>query len=125
MAERWKPIPGFDGYEASTLGRIRSADRKLSDGRHAGSVVLRPTTDAKGYQRVTLSISGRPKTMQVHVLVCLAFHGPRPRGKEVRHLDGVKHNCQPWNLAWGTKAEQEQDKKSHRRRKLHILGRLG
>jgi hypothetical protein len=118
MDEGWQPIPGFEGYEASTLGRIRSVDRVIGDGRRAGGMVLVATEDYAGYLRVTLRRSGKPVTKLVHQLVCSAFHGPRPRGKEVRHLDGVKVNCRPGNLAWGTKQQQEKDKKRHRRQKL-------
>ena len=126
MNEEWRPIPGFDGYEASSAGRIRSVDRQLSDGRRAGGVVLVATEDDNGYLRVTLSLAGKPKTMLVHVLVCTAFHGPRPRKREVRHLDGVKVNLRPGNLAWGTKGEQEKDKKRHRRQEVSqvLLTRL-
>ena len=95
MTEEWKPIPGFDGYEASSAVRIRSVDRQLSDGRRAGGVVLVATEDDNGYLQVTLSLAGKPRTIRVHVLVCTAFHGPRPRNREVRHLDGVKVNCRP------------------------------
>lgn len=117
MAETWRGI-GLWPYEASSLGRIRSINRTLSDGRRAGSVILKPTLDYAGYPRVTLSIDGKPVTKLVHQLVCTAWHGKRPRGKEVRHLDGVKENCRPGNLAWGTKGRNERDKASHRRQKL-------
>ena len=119
MAEEWEPVPGFGGYEASTSGRIRSVDRVLSDGRRAGGVVLVPAEDDNGYLRVTLYTGGRKQTMQVHVLVALAFHGPRPRGREVRHLDDVKLNCRPGNLAWGTKGRNAKDRESHRRQERH------
>ena len=128
MAEDWRPIPGFEGYEASTFGRIRSVDRVLGDGRRAGGVVLVPTEDDNGYLRVTLYPGGRKQTVQVHVAVTLAFHGPRPRGREARHLDGVKMNCRPGNLAWGTKSRNAKDREGHRRQKRHrslllLLGR--
>ena len=125
MTEEWRDVPGFAGYQASSHGRIRSVDRTLSDGRLAGGVVLAPTEDDNGYLRVTLSAGGRQRTRPVHVLVALAFKGPRPRGREVRHLDGVKVNCRPGNLAWGTKRQQEKDKKRHRRQELSATLPLG
>jgi len=113
VAESWRPVGGWP-YEASSLGRIRSVDRVLSDGRRAGGVVLKPTLDDNGYPRVTLSIDGKPVTKLVHQLVGIAWHGARPRGKEVRHKNGVKTDVSPSNLAWGTKRQQEKDKKRHR-----------
>jgi hypothetical protein len=35
--ERWAPVPGWPGYEASTKGRVRSADRVLGDSREVGA----------------------------------------------------------------------------------------
>lgn len=46
-------------------------------------------------------------------LICAAYHGPRPKGKEVRHLDGTRQNDAPYNLAWSTHAENCADKISH------------
>ncbi len=117
MGETWKQIGDWP-YEASSLGRIRSVDRELSDGRRAGSVVLKPTLDDNGYPRVTLSLDGKPVTKLVHQLVCIAWHGRRPRGKEVRHKNGVKTDVSPSNLTWGTKPQQEKDKKRHRQAAL-------
>src|SRR5215468_7419161 len=78
-AERWRPIPGHKGYEASTEGRIRSVPRTLRDGRRAGGMVLAKQPDKDGYS--TVKIRGR--RYRVSVLVQLAFAGP----PEVRHLD--------------------------------------
>lgn len=100
--EQWKPVRGHPGYEASSLGRVRSVPRVLRDGREAGGTVLKPQRDKDGYQTVKL---GR-KRMFVHRCVALAFHGP----PEVRHLDGNQENCRPENLAWGSRLENEEDK---------------
>lgn len=69
-----------------------------------------------GYPFVHIIEDGRRKTLSVHTLVCRAFHGPRPSPvHEVRHLDGDKVNGRPDNLAWGTPAENEADKRRHGR----------
>ena len=30
MTEHWRCVPGWDGYEISTLGRVRSVDRVIT-----------------------------------------------------------------------------------------------
>ena len=104
---RWFGIPaGF--FEASNEGRVRTVRRTIADGRTAGGAVLTPAPDKDGYLRV--KVAGRP--FGVHVLVCLAWHGP----PEVRHLgDGVTDN-QPERLVWGSRRENERDKKEKRKR---------
>jgi NUMOD4 motif-containing protein/HNH endonuclease len=107
--EEWRPIPEYRllgvprGYEASGLGRVRSVPRTLRDGRAAGGVLLEPQRDKDGYLTVKL---GR-KRVRVNVAVQLAFAGP----PEVRHLDGNRENNRPGNLAWGSRTENEQDKR--------------
>ena len=52
--------------------------------------------DAKGYW--------------VHILVCEAFHGPRPSPKhEVRHKNGISSDNRAENLEWGTRSDQRND----------------
>jgi hypothetical protein len=68
-SETWREIPGWDGYQASSRGRIRSVDRQLRDGRHASGVVLTPSRNRKGYLTVTVCRDGRSSTKAVHVLV--------------------------------------------------------
>lgn len=44
--------------------------------------------------------------MKVSRLVCEAFNGPAPEGKNVcMHIDENSRNNQPANLAWGTQKE--------------------
>jgi hypothetical protein len=106
MAEEWKAIRGHRGYQASDLGRVRSVPRTLRDGRTAGGLVLVPTPDKDGYQRVRLGRS----MVGVHVAVALAWHGP----PEVRHLNGDQGDNKPGNLAWGSRRENERDKRKGR-----------
>lgn len=48
--EKWKSIPEFHGYEASTLGRIRKLNGRL----------LKPTLSQKGYFCIFLRKNKHP-----------------------------------------------------------------
>ena len=111
----WLPIPGSDGYEASTDGRIRSVSRVVyrKDGK-SQPVKGRElkTWVTRGYRAIKLGVHGRHT--YVHTLVCEAFHGPRPSPKhEVRHLNGDNFDNRAENLAWGTRSENKQDSIRH------------
>ncbi len=45
-----------------------------------------------------------------HRLVAEMIYGPCPAGKECRHLDDDKGNCDFTNLRWGTRAENMNDR---------------
>lgn len=115
--EIWRDIPGYEGaYQASSLGRIRSVPRRGQRiGRLYGGRVLIPNS-AGPRLLVTLSVGNQVKTIAVHKLVCLAFHGPRPEGKQVvAHWDGDHLNNRADNLRWATYVENEADKRRHGR----------
>src|ERR1700690_1968550 len=92
--EVWRNIPGYRGYQASSLGQVRSVDRTLSDGRRVRGNLLSQSPDKDGYLRV--KIAGKP--VAVHILVLLAFH-VRPEG---RHLTGNRQDNRQSKLAWGS-----------------------
>lgn len=119
-AEQWRPVPDWP-YEASSLGRVRSVERVLGDGRQAGGVLLAQSPDSDGYPKVTLRDGKRSRTVRVAVLVMLAFRGPCPRGKEVRHRNGTETDSRLSNLSYGTKGRNERDKAGHRRKRLSPL----
>lgn len=106
--EEWRPIPGFAGYEASSLGRIRSVDRviraptrwgTLSDKRLRGRII-RPAPGSGGYRRF---VAAGQVDVQVNRAVAIAFHGLPPSERhEAAHLDGDKTNNRPDNLVWAT-----------------------
>lgn len=72
---------------------------------------LLPSKDSGGYHQIR---NGELRQRR-HVLVCEAYHGPRPPGCEVRHLDGDKSNDTPGNLEWGTRLENCADTVAHGR----------
>lgn len=109
--ECWLPVPGWeDLYLVSDQGRVRT-QHKRSRAKN-GFLKLRPKSD--GYFHVALCRDGRRVDIGVHQLVLLAFAGPRPAGKEARHLNGnPADNRWPENLVWGTKSENTYDRVRH------------
>src|SRR5678815_915588 len=110
-----KPIdvPGFPGYFVDDAGGIWSS----SGWRGRAIRRLLYSLDRDGYLIVRMnSPSGRREKRRVHVVVALAFLGPRPRGlPHVRHLDGDSRNCSAANLAYGTALENARDRDRHMR----------
>ena len=113
--ETWRDIPGYEGmYQASSLGRIRSLDRyvKCRRGRtecrifYPGRLLKANATRTRRYQKVTLRSSD---DQEVHALVAAAFHGPRPDGCEVLHINGNLYDNRPENLRYDTHAENMHD----------------
>jgi len=107
MKEEWRKVEG-GWYEVSNLGRVRRA--KPGQGTWVGRL-LRPALvkhsrrgDESKYKRVMIrkGAIGNQVWKLVHVLVAEAFIGPRPKGKEVNHIDGNKMNCKVSNLEWKT-----------------------
>lgn len=120
--EFWQPIPGLDGYEASTRGRIRSVDRFLElMGRwgpmtrfHRGKILrLKRKPNGCGLTYLCFYASGGSYP-QVNRAVCWTFHGEPPsKNHEAAHLDGRTENNRPENLAWKTPGENAADKVRH------------
>lgn len=76
-----------------------------------GRVVLKGSLDKDGYRRFTLiGDEGEKIHARRSVLVCEAFHGPRPIGNVVRHGPGSYEDDRPANLCWGTQKQNIADK---------------
>jgi len=107
----WKPIEGAPGYSVSASGDVmRTAPGKRT---HPGRL-LKPYPHRFGYRTFKLTIEGRHRRFEAHVLVARAWIGPKPSPRhEVAHIDGNHHNDHYTNLAWKTHAENEADKVLH------------
>ncbi len=108
--EIWLDIPDYKGlYQASSLGRIKSIDRKIlcRDGREKliKGTVLSPSKNKHGYLAVALCLKGVPQTHTVHKLVSKTFLGLRPNHMQVNHLDGDKTNNAISNLEYCTPSD--------------------
>lgn len=97
MVETWKVITGYENYEVSDLGRVRSVKR---------GIILRPFTK-KGteYKRATLWNRSKQHKFYVHRLVANAFPeicGEYFEGATVDHLNGIKDDNRAVNLRYKT-----------------------
>lgn len=109
----WKPVPGYEGrYEVSSHGELRSLIVSERQTRKRPRLV-RSTVAADGYARVSLALKGKYRQWTVHSIVAAAFIGPRPRGADVRHLNGIKHHNAATNIAYGSRADNMNDARRH------------
>ena len=117
QGETWRPIPGFEGYEVSDLGRVRSFRRHGGRGRGLVNAprIKKTHPGAAGYLSVTLQRpdGNRCSKYHVHALVAAAFLGPRPDGMQVAHADGDRLNARLDNLRYATASENAEDKRRH------------
>ncbi len=131
---RHAPVPGWPGYIAREDGKIFSQWRKIPIPGRGSRVEIDSTLmrelkpfDRKnsrksrgrwrkptGYQSVSLAGGGKHRVEYVHVLMLLAFVGPKPfPGAEVLHGDDNRSNNALENLRWGTHEENTEDRMTH------------
>ena len=100
----WRTVVHAPEYQVSSEGEIRSiyTMRPLVGGR-----------DKDVYKTIVLCTGGRRISGRFANIVCVAFHGPRPDGMVIRHLDGSRDNNAAKNLMWSTQKENISDKTRH------------
>ena len=107
MSEDWRDIEGYEGrYQVSSMGRVKSLERKDCLGRTVKERVLKPCDNGRGYLYISLSDgTGEHKRHYIHRLVGEAFV-PNPLEKEdVNHKDENPSNNHASNLEWLTHKE--------------------
>lgn len=98
--EIWKPIPSLNNlYEASNLGRIRSANGKYK-GKILKEYVRCPSNI--NYNLVEVHIDKKKWAKKVHRLVAEVFCENPKNYPIVMHLDNNRRNNRADNLQWGT-----------------------
>lgn len=109
--EEWRPVPGWEHYEASSLGRIRSKDRIGRCGtymrRYRGRV-LRPRVAGKDANQlaVTLCDDGVKAQVAVRRIVAAAFLSMTLSGDDVvYHINGDRRDCAVDNLRVGRRLD--------------------
>ena len=130
--EIWVPIEGYEGYEISTKGRVRSYWRCNGE-RKGGSpggwsvvdypVKIRPSHIQNGYYGIRLNNPNTKKrsSSKIHRLMAIAFL-PNPNHLEcVDHIDRNTFNNSLSNLRWCSK--QQNTLNRNRRDDVGILDR--
>jgi hypothetical protein len=116
-SEVWRPVPGWEEYEVSSLGRVWSKPgfkRHWRGGlQQKRGQMLKPARGANGRLQVTLAANGRRENRAIHSLVAEAFLGPRPEGLDCCHGDGDVDNNAASNLRWDTPGSNILDEVRH------------
>lgn len=106
--ETYKSIEGFDGYEISNKGNVKSLEkdlvRKSKLGKeyiyHAKEKILKCKTDKDGYKLVNIFKDGKSYTLKIHRIVAEAFI-PNPNNYPIiNHKDENPANNSVENLEW-------------------------
>lgn len=115
----WRPHPAYPEYEVSPDGHVRGVDRTgphyKGGTRRIKGCVLKLNIKSNGYYGTTIISGGQRKHVWAHTMVLETFVGPRPEGHQVRHLNGNRLDNRLENLAWGSVAENAQDRERHGR----------
>ena len=108
--EQWKPIPDFEHYLISNLGRVLNTRNKC---------FKKPSLDYKGYQRIRLiDGSERGATKKIHRLVAQAFLSDYSESLQVNHKNCVKSDNRLCNLEMVTQSQNTQHAWDNGRMKL-------
>lgn len=105
QAELWKALPDVTGIEVSTLGRVRTIDKMVWNGRGTWLMkgrVLKQSNDKDGYLQVHILIDGKWTTKRVHRLVAQTFISNSDNLPEVNHKNCVRDDNRVSNLEFCT-----------------------
>jgi hypothetical protein len=101
--EIWKTIDGYENYQVSNLGNVKSLNYRKT----GLPMLLNPVTNSSGYYNVCLYSNGFKKIIHVHQLVAIAFLSHTPCGFKfvVNHKNFIKTDNRLTNLEIVTNRE--------------------
>ena len=105
--EIWRNIKGFNGYQVSNIGRVRSIDRIVKVGKQTKRVdviILKLANDKDGYKIVSFKkgCGGKSYRKRVHRLVADAFIDNPNNYDCIDHINGIRDDNRVENLRWCT-----------------------
>jgi hypothetical protein len=111
--EIWKDIEGFNNYQISSIGRVRSKERIVQYKNSIGTIrklipekIKSLTISTSGYHRTNISDNSRNQVSKtIHQFVANAFLEKIPGKPFINHIDGNKLNNRIENLEWCTQSE--------------------
>lgn len=105
MSENWKKIQGYENYEVSSLGRVRSI-------KFGKEKILKHAMNNRGYLYVSLCKNGKAKSFRVHQLVAIAFLNHKPNGMKtvINHINFIRTDNRLENLEITTARENANQK---------------
>ena len=92
--EEWRIIDGFENYEISNMGNVRS-----------NRGVLKPGKDTYGYNQVNLYNNSKRHCRKVYRLVMDAFNPNVENKPQIDHINRVRSDDRLENLRWATARE--------------------
>ena len=100
--EEWKTVKGYEDYEVSNRGNVRS---NKSYHTKTKGMFLKPRDNGTGYLTVCLWKGNKRKNHYVHRLVAEAFIENPNNLPQVNHRDYDRHNNDVTNLEWLTRLD--------------------
>jgi len=96
--EHWKTIEGFEDYQISDQGRVRSLKKEKP-------FIMKTFDNGRGYQWVCFWRGGKPSRHYIHRLVAQSFISPIPDGLHVSHINENNQDNRAINLCLETPSE--------------------
>ena len=102
--EIWKTIEGYENYQVSNLGRVKSLERVINRSNNKKQFIreriLKYATSNSGYFFIVINKDKKRKLIYVHKLVAIAFLNHKTRGNKrvIDHIDNNKLNNNLSNL---------------------------